>query len=373
MNDPRLTRLAEILLDHSCQLQEGENVLIEAIDLPEPTLVCRLVEMAAGRGARPFVTWKSNAVLRSLYRTGEQGNLALAGALERRRMEQMDAYIGIRGSANSSQFADVPTEKMDLYQQHWWNPVHIEVRVPKTKWVVLRYPTHSMAQSANMSTEAFEEFFFDVCTADYAQMAKDLEPLAARMKATDHVRLVSPGTDIEFSIAGIDVRPCSGQRNIPDGECFTAPVRDSVNGTILYNTKSLYQGTVFDRIEFEFANGKIVRATCANDPEKLNAILDSDEGARYIGEWSIGCNNRVRHPMLDTLFDEKIGGSIHLTPGGAYDETDNGNRSRVHWDLVLIQTPAYGGGEIWFDGELVRKDGSFLPDELQGLNVGLDE
>lgn len=371
MNDPRLTRLTEILLDHSCQIQSGENILIEAIDLPEPTLVCRLVEMAAERGANPFVTWKNQEILRSLYRTGREANIAAAGELEKLRMERMQAYVGVRGSSNGSQFVDVPHERMDLYQKHWWHPVHSEVRVPKTKWVVLRYPTPSFAQAADMSTAAFENFYFDVCTADYVQMAKDQEPLVARMKATDKVRIKGPGTDLTFSIKGMNVRPCHGQRNIPDGEVFTAPLRESVEGVIRYNAASRYQGTVFQAVEFEFKQGKIVRATCANAPDALNKILDSDEGARYIGEWSIGCNNRVRRPMLDTLFDEKIGGSIHLTPGNAYDECDNGNRSRVHWDLVLIQTPEYGGGEIYFDDLLVRRDGRFVPDDLQGLNAGL--
>jgi len=344
MNDPRIQRLAEILIDHSCQLKSGEKLLIEAIDLPEPDLVCRLIELAAARGAHPLVSWKSNTVLRSLYATGTEVNLALAGDVERYRMEQVQAYIGIRGTANSSQFADVPLAKMDLYQQHWWHPVHSKVRVPKTRWVVLRYPTHGMAQSANMSTQAFEDYYFSVCTADYEQMARDQQPLVARMEAADRVRIVAPGTDLEFSIHGV----------------------------IRYNTRSLYQGTVFEGIEFEFRDGRIVRATCSNEPAKLNQVLDADEGARYIGEWSIGCNNRVKRPMLDTLFDEKIGGSIHLTPGQAYEECDNGNRSRVHWDLVLIQTPAYGGGEIWFDGELLRQDGRFVPADLQGLNAGLE-
>jgi aminopeptidase len=370
MKDPRLDRLAHVLIDHSCQLEHGETLLIEAYDLPDPALVCRLVELAAERGAVPLVTWKSNPVLRSLYMHGTAESLGLAGELERARMERVDAYIGIRGAANSSQFADVPLERMDLYQQHWWHPVHTEVRVPRTKWVVLRYPTDSMAQAAGMSSDAFEDFYFRVCTADYAQMAKDQEPLVARMEAAREVRITAPGTDLRFSVEGMPVRPCHGQRNIPDGEVFTAPVRDSVQGTIRYNTPSRYQGTVFEGIELEFEGGRIVRAE-ANEKERIERILDSDEGARYIGEWSIGCNNHVRRPMLDTLFDEKIGGSIHFTPGQAYEDCDNGNRSRIHWDLVLIQTPEWGGGEIWFDGELVRKDGRFVPEDLRGLNAGL--
>ncbi|MCA9231420.1 MAG: aminopeptidase [Planctomycetales bacterium] len=371
MNDPRIAKLANLILDHSCKLKQGEKVLIEAFDLPEASLVTSLVEGAAQRGVVPLVSWKNNAVLRSLYRTATEESMKLAAQFEKERMQAVDAYVGIRGAANSSQFADVPHERMDLYQQHWWKPVHGSIRVPDTKWVVLRYPTDSFAQAANMSTAAFEDFYFDVCTADYAAMGKSQEPLVARMQAADRVRIVSPGTELEFSIKDIPVIPCAGEYNIPDGEVFTAPVRESINGVIRFNTQSRYQGTVFDNIEFEFKDGKIVRAV-ANETEKLNTILDSDEGARYCGEWAIGTNNRVRHPMLDTLFDEKIGGSFHLTPGQAYEEANNDNESRIHWDLVLIQRPDYGGGEIYFDDELLRKDGLFVPADLQGLNEGLE-
>jgi aminopeptidase len=370
MHDPRIDKLAALLLDHSCRLKKGEHVLIEAFDLPEVDLVCALVEGAAERGCVPLVSTKSNEVLRSLYRTATEASMQAAARYETARMESVQAYIGIRGAANSSQHADVPQEKMDLYQKHWWHVVHSDVRVAKTKWVVLRYPTDSFAQAASMSTQAFEDFYFDVCTADYAAMKEAQEPLAARMRSADKVRIVAPGTELEFSIKDIPVIPCFGERNIPDGEVFTAPVRDSINGVIRFNTQSRYQGTVFSEIQFEFKNGKIVKAT-ANNTERINAVLDSDEGGRYCGEWSLGTNNRVRHPMLDTLFDEKIGGSFHLTPGNAYEIADNGNRSRIHWDLVLIQREDYGGGEVWFDGELLRKDGRFVPRDLQGLNLGL--
>jgi aminopeptidase len=369
MHDPRIDKLADLLLDHSCSLQKGEKILIESVDLPDQNLVCALVEGAAKRGAIPLVEVKSVAVQRALYRSATEASMKLSGQIELARMQEMQAYIAIRGAANSSQLADVPHDKLDLYQKHWLKVVN-DYRVPKTKWVVLRYPNDAFAQAANMSTAAFEDFFFDVCTADYAAIKKAQEPLVARMEAADRVQIFSPGAKLEFSIKDIPAISCFGDRNIPDGEVFTAPVRDSINGVIRFNTQSRYQGTVFSEIEFEFKDGQIVRAA-ANDTEKLNAILDSDEGARYCGEWSLGTNNRVRHPMLDTLFDEKIGGSFHLTPGQAYQEADNGNRSCIHWDLVLIQRPDYGGGEVWFDGELLRKDGRFVPDDLQGLNVGL--
>ncbi|HSG73283.1 MAG TPA: aminopeptidase [Planctomycetaceae bacterium] len=371
MPDPRISRLADVLVNHSCRIQSGEKILIEAFDLKDCEIVSRIVETVASLGAIPVVNLKDNQVLRSQYRAATKASMILQGELESHVMSQMDAYIGIRGAENSNEFVDVPTEKMDLFQAHWWTPVHLGIRVPKTRWVVLRYPTPSMAQAANMSTEAFEEYYFNVCTADYAQMAVDQKPLADLMERTDKVRIVAPGTDLTFSIKDIPVVPCAGECNIPDGEVFTAPIRESVNGTIAYNTGSRYQGTVFEGISFTFENGKIIHAECRNETDKLNHILDMDEGARYIGEWSLGCNNAVKRPMLDTLFDEKIGGSLHLTPGNAYDKADNGNRSQVHWDLVLIQTPEYGGGEIWFDDLLIRKDGEFLPDDLQPLNKGL--
>ena len=369
MHDPRIDQLANVLLDHSCELQKGESILIEAIDLPDPQIVCALVEGAADRGAVPLVEMKNQRVQRSVISRATEASMKLAGAVELHRMEQVQAYIGIRGSANASQMVGVGHDKMDLYQEHWVRVLN-DYRVPKTKWVVLRWPNDSFAQAADMPTEEFTDFYFDVCTADYAAMRVAQEPLIERMQKADRVKITAPGTDLEFSIKDIPVIPCSGERNIPDGEVFTAPVRDSINGVIQYNTQSRYQGTVFSDIRFEFKDGKIVDAS-ANDTEKINAVLDSDEGARYCGEWSLGTNNRVREPMLDTLFDEKIGGSFHLTPGQAYEEADNGNRSRIHWDLVLIQRADKGGGEVWFDDELLRKDGHFVPEDLQGLNVGL--
>ncbi|TWT99812.1 Aminopeptidase PepS [Botrimarina colliarenosi] len=369
MHDPRIDTLANVLLDHSCELKKGETILIEAIDLPEPDLVVALVEGAAKRGATPLVELKNQRIQRAVYANATEEGMKLAGGLERARMEKVQAYIGVRGAANASALKGIPAERMDLYQEHWLRHVN-DYRVPKTKWVVLRYPTDSFAQAADMPTHEFTDFFFDVCTADYAAMGEAQKPLVARMQAADRIKITAPGTDLEFSIKDIPVIPCSGERNIPDGEVFTAPVRDSINGVIRFNTPSRYQGIVFTDITFTFKDGKIVEAT-SSDTERINQLLDSDEGARYCGEWAIGTNNRVRHPMLDTLFDEKIGGSFHLTPGNAYDEADNGNRSRIHWDLVLIQRADYGGGEMYFDGELVRKDGFFVPDDLQGLNEGL--
>ena len=368
MKDPRIAKLADVLIGYSTHVQPGEKVLVEAYDIPDD-VVTALVTRIAEAGGLPFVTVKRNSVLRALYNNATEEQMRLTGEFERARMAEMDAYIGVRGSENSTELSDVPDERMKLQRSLWWNPVHSQTRVPHTKWVVLRWPTASMAQQAGMSTEAFEDFYFDVCTFDYAKLDPVIAPLKRLMDATDKVRLTGPGTDLRFSIKDIPTIPCTGNANIPDGEIFTAPVRDSVSGTIAFNTPTIYQGTVFEGVTLVFEQGKIVRATSVGGTETmLNQILDSDEGARYIGEFSLGFNPYVMQPMKDILFDEKIAGSFHFTPGGAYDEAFNGNRSTVHWDMVFIQRPEFGGGEVYFDDVLVRKDGLFVLDDLLPLN-----
>jgi len=295
----------------------------------------------------------------------DQDHAGLVRDIEMFRMKKMQAYIAIRGSGNANENSDVPSDRMVLYTKTL-RPV-LNYRVNKTRWVVLRWPSPSMAQAANMSTEAFENFYFDVCTMDYRKMAKAMVPLEKRMKSVDKVHLKGPGTDLTFSIKGIGAKSCNGKLNIPDGEVFSCPVKNSVNGTIQFNTPTLYSGTRFENVRLEFENGKVVNAS-SNNNKRLNEILDTDAGARYVGEFAIGFNPFIQNPMCDILFDEKIAGSLHFTPGQAYEVADNGNRSAVHWDMVLIQRPEWGGGEIWFDDELVRRDGMFVPKALKPLN-----
>jgi len=369
MLDPRVTQLAELLCTHSCHLGPEDSLLIHAFDLPEE-VVTEVVRVAQSTGAKVAVRLESNVVRRQLLLGMTPENARLYADIERHEMEQMTAYIALRGSHNSTEHADVPGDIQQMWTREYVIPVVFEVRVPKTKWVALRWPTPSFAQMAGKSTAAFEEFYFRVCTMDYAKMARACEPLRELMDRTDVVRVVGPGeTDFTLSIKGIGSVPCTGERNIPDGECFSAPVRDSVNGVVAFNTVSLYQGTEFKDIRYVIKDGKIVEASAGGNTEKLNQILDTDEGARYFGEFAIGFNPHILHPMKDTLFDEKIAGSIHFTPGNSYDPPGgNGNQSAIHWDTVLIQRPEYGGGEIYFDGVLVRKDGLFVLPELEGLN-----
>jgi len=366
MRDPRIQTLAHNIVTYSLDVQPGEKVLVEMIG-SERELLKAIVEEVHARGGHPYVELTDPGVQSAMLQSITKEQVEHWAEMDLKRMKDMNCYVGIRAGENVSEMSDVPEEQMKLYQTYYSKPVHLEQRVKKTRWVVMRYPNASMAQLANMSTGKFEDFYFNVCNLDYAKMSDAMDPLQALMNRTDKVRIVSPGTDMSFSIKNIGSVKCCGRRNIPDGEVYTAPVRDTVNGVISYNTPSVKSGITFENIVFRFENGKIVEAT-SNDTKRLNDILDADEGARYIGEFSLGFNPHILTPMKDTLFDEKIDGSLHFTPGQAYEQADNGNRSSVHWDLVLIQRPEYGGGEIYFDDVLIRKDGRFVISELEGLN-----
>jgi aminopeptidase len=364
MTDPRYTRLARLLITYSTELKRDDRVLLDMIDVPDEFAV-ELMRAARRVGATPLIEVRHTRINREIALGTDEKHAALVREIELFRMRKVQAYIAVRGSLNANEGADVPSQQQSLYARAL-RPL-LNYRVNKTKWVVLRWPTPSMAQAANMSTEHFENFYFEVCSMDYRKMARAMVPLHHRMSRADRVEIKGPGTDLTFSIKGIGAVPCVGLRNIPDGEVFSCPVKNSVNGVIQFNTPTLYAGTRFENVRLRFQAGRVVEATSSNS-RRLNEILDTDAGARYVGEFSLGFNPYILNPMCDTLFDEKIAGSLHFTPGQAYQEAGNGNRSAVHWDMVLIQRPEWGGGEIRFDDQLIRKDGLFVPRDLQALN-----
>lgn len=365
MKDKRNEILARQLIDYSTELQKGEILYLEIKGKETLELGKEIIRTATQKGAIPFWYYNDESLGRHWIKNASEDQFKKQAELHLELMKRADVYIGLRGSDNPFDLADIPSSQIDKNNTLFYKPVHLEERVKRTRWVVLRYPNNAMAQLAETSQEKFEDFYYQVCCADYAKMSKAQDKLFALMDATDKVRIVSPGTELTFSLKGIGVVKCDGQRNIPDGEVYTAPVRDSVNGTITYNTPSLYQGNLYNNISFTFENGKIVKATCTGDAERLNKILDTDPGARFVGEFAIGVNPFILHPMKDTLFDEKIAGSFHFTPGQCYDEAPNGNDSSIHWDLILIQRSDYGGGEIWFDDKLIRKDGVFTDEQME--------
>ncbi len=368
MIDPRYTKLADLLINYSTVLQAEEHILIEAFDMPREMIIAIIKAVQEAQG-HAHVALRDGQIMRALHDGAEDACYESWSTYDLERMKHMDAYLGMRASHNVSELSGLDSDRQQAWGRIYGAPVHMKQRLNHTRWCVLRWPTPGMAQLAGMNTEAFEDFYFDVCTLDYSVMSDAADKLVAVMNATDQVHIEGPGdTDLRFSIKDIPAIPCCGKLNIPDGEVFTAPVKDSINGVIHYNTPSIYRGHSFENIRLEFQDGKIVACSADQGGEFLDDIFNSDEGARYVGEFAIGFNPYIKEAMKDILFDEKIAGSLHFTPGNAYDDACNGNKSEVHWDLVLIQRPEYGGGTISFDGEVIRKEGVFIKEELLGLN-----
>jgi aminopeptidase len=365
--DPRIRKFAEQLVNYSISLKKGEKVLIRAYNYNSVPLAKAIIDVVYRIGGLPYVDMMDEQVERALLlgATAEQYELQLAW--ERMKNEAMNARITLHGTNNASEFSDVPAEKTNLQSKYLQGPIMNEIVLPKIKWCSLSVPSPGMAQSAGMSMEAFTDFYYKACTMDYSRLASAMETLKKLRETTDKVRIVGPDTDLTFSIKGIPAVICAGKINVPDGELFTAPVKISANGILTVNQPSTQLGVTYQDIKLEFKAGKIIKAS-ANYSDKLNQLLDVDEGARYLGEFSFGLNPYIEKPIGAILFDEKINMSFHLAIGNSYPDANNGNHSSVHWDLISIQSPEYGGGEIWFDGKLIRKDGRFVLQELSGLN-----
>ncbi len=366
MLDPRNDKLAEILVKYSCAVKKGDIVFISMRGIPSLELGKALIRKVTQAGGVPFWHYNDDALTRQFLLYNNEEQIKRYAAFYLPLAKKSNCFISIAGHNNPFDLSDIPAKKMEAYKKYFHKPVLADQIIKKSRWVAMRFPNDAMAQLAQQPQEKFEKFFYEVCCIDYAKMSRAMDPLVKLMKKTDRVHIKGPGTDLTFSIKGIAPIKCDGHRNIPDGEVFTAPVRDSLNGVVTYNAPSLYEGTVYENIRFEITKGKITKATCNANEKKLNQILDTDPGARFFGEFALGVNPMVKEPMKDTLFDEKIDGSFHLTPGRCYESAPNGNKSAIHWDLVCIQRKDYGGGEIRFDNRLIRKDGEFVIPELKG-------
>ena len=369
--DERITKLAENILKNSVELKKGEKIYIEAFSESTKDLFNEFIRIAAKMGAVPFYFYNDNSFVKNLVENSNPNQIEQYAKWHAGLMDEMDCYVAVRGYDDLFALSDIAPAKMKAYNQIYYNMVHFDRRIAKTRWCVMRYPNDTMAAVSKMSRKALEDFFFEACLVDYKKMGKAMKPLKDLMDKTDKVRIKGPNTDLEFSIKGLKAIVCDGKMNIPDGEVYTAPVKNSINGHIQFNTDTVYGGTFYSNVYLEFKDGKIIKAESRANNDKLQKQINVDEGARYMGEFAIGVNPYIRKEMLDILFDEKIACSLHMAIGNSYsDETFNGNRSSVHWDLVLIQDKAHGGGEIWFDDKLVRKDGLFVLPELKKLNPG---
>ncbi len=367
--DERLQKLSKTIVNYSLKIKENDRVLITTqTDQPKELIKCLIREITQQKGI-PFVRIKEPEVQALLQELTTEKRIQELQKRATFDVENIDCFINIRYTTNdfenSKMNADIRKKLGEATKESDY------IRINERRWVLLNYPSKLDAYKAGMTTDDFNHYAIEVMNVDYEKMYQAIQPLEKLMRETDQVRILGPNTDITFSIKGMNVVPCCGESNIPDGEIFTAPIKESVNGIITYNTPSPYHGDVFRNVCLKFKNGQIIEATCDGNQEKLNEIFNTDEGARYIGEFSLGLNPKILNPMGDILFDEKIIGSIHFTPGQAYDDAFNGNQSAIHWDMVLIQRKEYGGGEIYFDHRLIRKDGLFVLPELFHLNYDL--
>ena len=367
----KLKELASLIVNYSIRVEKDERVLITTQSLETREFVSYLIEEIYKNGGVPCLKINDPILGARLAEKNNEGRIELLKKIQENEVELFDSFINIRYATNDYENKNVSGEMSKKLSQALLPSS--DVRVNQRKWVLLNYPSLLDSYKAKMTSTEFMEFALKVMTVNYKSMSELIKPLKKLMDKTDKVRIVSPGTDITFSIKGMSSIPCVGEMNIPDGELYSAPVKNSVNGTITYNTPSPYQGRVYNHVSLEFKDGKIINATCDDDNEKLNEIFNTDEGARYVGEFSLGFNPEILYPMGDILYDEKILGSIHFTPGQAYKDCYNGNDSGIHWDMVLIQRKDYGGGEIYFDDVLIRKDGMFVLEELKPLNFNYNE
>ena len=367
--EEKIKELSKTLINYSLSIKNGERVLIKTESIDTKPLIKELVKEITSVGGIPVVRYIDIETNDLLVSNTTKNRIELLKKMNEFDVENFDAFISIHYIENDYNGKNIDKKIIGAIGEALKESN--DIRINERKWVLLNYPSITAAYKAGMPTEEFYKYSFDVMTVDYAKMHELIKPLKELMEKTKKVRIVAPNTDITFSIEGMPAIPCCGNFNIPDGEIYTAPIKDSVNGVITYNTPCPYQGNVYHNVSLTFENGKIVKATCDEDNEALNQIFDIDEGARYVGEFAIGLNPKILHPMGDILFDEKIIGSIHFTPGRAYQDAFNGNVSSIHWDMVLIERLEYGGGSLYFDDVLIRENGKFLIPELEPLNYNL--
>lgn len=366
--DKRIRQMAESVINNSVELKKGERIYIEAIGPSTIDMLKEMIAAATRAGGIPFYYYNDHGLVTSFFENASEAQVKAHTKIHKKIMEDSDVYVAIRGYDDVFEMSQMSPERNLMYQSIYWHQVHDLTRVPKTRWCVMRYPNQAMAAMSKMSLKDFEDFYFNACLLDYKKMEKVMEPLYQLMKKTDRVKIVAPNTELEFSIKGIGAKKCYGKVNLPDGEVYSAPVKKSINGFVQFNTETTYMGIAFSNVYLEFKNGKIINAKSQINNDKLQDILNIDKGARYMGEFALGLNPHITKPLVDILFDEKIAGSFHMAIGHDYKETANGNVSALHWDLIQMQDPEHGGGEIYFDNVLIRKDGRFVLKELKGLN-----
>lgn len=365
MQDPRIGKLARLLVNYSIRLKPGENVYLltdSELGLPLAREVYKEIIIKGGH-PYPHLVLDPNVGMGAMdpifmrYAIADQ--LSHLSDIALREMQEMDAYIRIGAPENTKDLAGIDPERI-VARERATQPI-LDERLRK-RWVVTRYPTPALAQEAGMSISDYEDFLYGACLVNYRRMKREQGVIKERFDNGRLVRIVAPGTDLTFSISGRRGIMCYGLRNVPDGEVYYAPVEDSMNGVVSFPYPTIVDGQEVDGVVLEFENGRVVKASASKNEKLLIAKLDTDKGARVVGEFGIGTNYGITRYTKNTLFDEKIGGTIHLALGNAYEGSapkDVRNKSAIHWDMVVDLREFTGGGKIYLDRRIVQRNGVF--------------
>ena len=365
MTDPRVARLANLLTNYCVAVQPGDRVLILGSHAAMP-LVLETYRQVLRAGGNPMVQMQDDEFQEILFKEGTDEQLQFVPEPVRLASETFECRINIRGATNTRLLSGVDPKRQRMRQMAFKELMEIFMQrsaAGKLRWTGTLYPTNAFAQEADMSLSEYEDFVYSACHADkddpvaeWLNVSREQQHLVDWLKGKDKVRVQGPNVDLSLSIAGRTFINSDGKRNMPSGEIFTGPVEDSANGWVRYTYPVIVAGREISGIELTFENGKAVRATAEKNEEFLLSALDSDEGARFLGEFAVGTNYGIDRFTKNILYDEKIGGTFHMALGAGYPETGSKNKSALHWDMICDMRD---GGQIWVDGELFYENGHF--------------
>ena len=354
MTDPRWDQLADVLVNYSTRVKSGERVLITMLELETFSLVRALYREVIKVGGFPFVEFQSAYLERDLMLYGNKEQLDWVPEMQSYGMDWADVYMGVRGARNLHEFSGINSEIITAHRRSLGK---VSALRNKTRWTLIRVPNESFAQQAGMSLDDMYNFFFRATLRDWEAEMENYREIHASFQAAEQVRIVGNQTDLSFSTKGRIYEIAAGKFNMPDGEIFTCPVDDSAQGYIYFEFPGVYAGQLVEGIRLEFSQGEIIKSSAEKNADLLHSLLNMDEGAKRLGEFGVGTNYGIDRFCFDILYDEKIGGTIHLAIGRAFEECNGVNQSALHWDIIKDLRQQ---GEIYLDGKKVFENGKFL-------------
>lgn len=365
MADIRIEKLAELLVDYSVAVKPGDKVSIEGDTAAEPLLKAIYARVLKA-GGNPFLLIQPDGILELLYRHASDDQLKHVSEISRIIAETYDVRIHVAGETNTKALSSVDPAKMvtrSSARRGLTETILDRSAKGEMRWVTTNFPTAAYAQDAEMGLAEYEDFVYGACLPDlddpvgyWRKFSEKQQRFIEWLKGKKQVKVIAPETELSLNISGRPFINCDGHMNMPDGEIFTGPVENSVNGTVYFSYPSIFDGREVSGVRLLFKDGKVISATAEKNEDFLLHKLDTDEGSRYVGEFAIGTNEGITRFTREILFDEKINGSFHLALGTGYPETGSLNRSAIHWDMVCDLSQ----GEIWVDDELLYKAGNFM-------------